>query len=112
MLKIPKHVPKWSPKWVRPMTEMGPLGALVGHLGPEVPHKGPKGSNMSQKVPKTSQNRPQIDKKNLNTRIQNGSQNLSATIGTDRCAYLPGSSIVPPTFRTKGPWAGRGGIQP
>ena len=62
MLKIPKFVPKWVPKWVRPMTEMGPLGALVGHLVPEVPHKGPKGSKMTQMYKKYHKLNPILQK--------------------------------------------------
>ena len=72
-------MPKWLPKGFKVLAEMGPLGGLVDHLGPEAPHIGPKGSKMSQNVPKTIKNRPQINKKHINTRIQNGSQNLAAT---------------------------------
>ena len=77
--KIPKIVPKLLPKGSGGMIQMEPLGGLVDHLGPEAPHIGPKGSKMSQNVPKTIKNRPQINKKHINTRIQNGSQNLAAT---------------------------------
>ena len=77
--KIPKLVPKLLPEGFKLLTLLGSLGGLVDHLGPEAPHIGPKGSKMSQNVPKTIKNRPQINKKHINTRIQNGSQNLAAT---------------------------------
>ena len=66
--KYRKLCPNWCPNGSGGLTEMGPLGALVGHLGPEVPHKGLKGSKMTPNVHKQIKNLAQFYK-NITARI-------------------------------------------